>query len=199
MRSLDVKETLNVIIRTWAGSAAVLRAAGIDDLLGFAGTTLQEACRLHNVDCERVAREIVEASGEEARVRGLEDPRQEAAPEGDGVPDVARLFRNRPGTERLTPPPAPASTAFPQGPKPIPTPLPAQAQVAAKPARPPADEELELEEIEPISSEFAPLPARDEAPPPAPPAPPPATQPDDIPDVAAVFRARPRGVPPSGS
>lgn len=183
MRTLDIREKLNVIVRTWPGSGAVLRGRGVDDLLGFAGTSLLEVCRLHHLDASDVAQAIIEASGEEAQVSGGAAEGKGSAPADDGMPDVARLYKGRPGTERLTPPPAARPVQFPSGPTRVGFPA------GPRPTKPTADEELELEEIEPVSDEFGPpLPAAN----PAKPAPPPPPKPDDIPDVAAAFKARPR-------
>lgn len=146
---LDVHEKVNVIVRTWPGASVVLRRHGVDDLLGWAGTPLDVACREHGIDVEVVAEEIV---------RQVD-------------PDVSHAFRAKPnGTTRkaTTGREAPAAAIPPRAPARA-TEAPVQ-RAATPPPLPP-----EIAEID--------APAQEEG---------------ALPDVSAVYRARPVFVP-SGS
>lgn len=147
---LDVRETVNVIVRTFPGASSVLRRHGLDDLLWWAGTPLDEACRAQGIDVEGVAEEIVRqvdpdvAHAFKARPEGqaaVARPKAAAAPAAaasssarawepppsivamlaepeareDVMPDVAQVYRARPGhalpqdddVAEVAPPPPP--------------------------------------------------------------------------------------------
>lgn len=148
---LDVRETVNVIVRTWPGASEVLRRHGLDDLLWWAGTPLDEACRAQGIDLEVVVGEIERqvdpdvarafkaqaaqpkaARGAAPAARGYEPPpsvtRMLADPEQERMPDVDAVFR-RPARALLEEQEAPVEEEAPPPPEPVDDGMPDVAQV----------------------------------------------------------------------
>lgn len=148
---LDVRETVNVVLRTWPGASHVLRRHGLDDFLWWGGTPLDEACRAQGIEVAAVVAEIVRQAdpdvahafrakpgGQTAPApapaaagppSGPERARAEIGPE-EGLPDVAQAFHARAGT-----PTHPFQRAH--RPQPEPAPAPPEEPEATAPAAPP--------------------------------------------------------------
>lgn len=197
MPDLDQRMTLAVILKNFPYAGHVLQRHGLDDLLCWLGTPLQEACRELKLDVARVLQDIAadglappkprstlvvdpgsedealaaaEAEREEIEAElTAEEPEEEPAPPPSpdaAIPDVAAMFRARPKPEPVQ---KPRPTQRPTH-KPTGKPTGKPALDPAQQAKLEAEARARAEEDRKAS--------------------------ESLPDVAAMFRARPAAPPP---